>query len=259
MTDTAHYDDPAWVQAYIESRHSGQSRNELVEGPAVRALLASVPLQDRTCLDLGCGSGTYSLLLAERGGIVTAIDRAALMLAAARRLSAHERIHYQLMGMEEATFPDATFDVAISNMALHYLADMPAMVNKIAAWLTPGGTFILTVEHPIFTATREAPLATWCDGDTASRNQPLNTGHAGKAHTAWIITNYFATGARQGPFGRHYHHTFQDYWDALMAAGFTIQAISEPRPSAEALHKNPNLTQDLHRPVFLGFRCQKAS
>jgi SAM-dependent methyltransferase len=258
MADHAYYDDPAWVQGYIQSRHSGLSRNELVEEPAVRALLAPVALHGRACLDLGCGSGLYSALLAERGGIVTAIDRSALMLDAARTLSAHEHIQYHQMGMEEAAFPDASFDMVISNMALHYLADMPAMVNKIAAWTRPGGTFILTVEHPIFTATRETPLATWHDGDAATRDKPLDTGHDGAPHTEWIITNYFATGARQGPFGLHYHHTFQDYLDAFVTAGFLLQAISEPRPSAEALHKNPHLVQDLHRPVFLGFRCQKA-
>ncbi len=243
MTDQPkgdYYDDPSQVQAYIESRQSGLSRNELVEEPAFLALLAPVPLQDRACLDLGCGFGHYSSILAKRGGVVTATDRSALMLAAAHTSRPHERIHYEQVAMEDVTFPAATFDVVISNMALHYLADLAAMVNKIAGWTKPGGTFILTVEHPIFTAARETPLGIWQDDTT---------------QTEWIVTRYFALGPRQGPFGRHYHHTFQEYITTLLSAGFVLQALVEPQPSAEALRLNPNLMQDIHRPVFLGFRC----
>ena len=241
-SDSNFYDDLAKVEAYLEDRQAGRSRNQLVEEPGFLSLLASVPVQDQPCLDLGCGFGHYSLMLAERGGYVTAIDRSALMIAAARKYSAHERIHYQQMAMEDATFPDATFGVVISNLALHYLADLAAMIGKVYRWLRPGGSFVLTVEHPIFTATRNAPLATW---------------HDGEAHTEWIITNYFSTGPRQGPFGLHYHHTLQEYVATLQAAGFLLQEIVEPQPSADALRLNPNLAQDLHRPVFIGFRCLK--
>lgn len=240
LPHTKYYDDPSKVEEYLKSRDSGLSRNELVEEPAFVSLLGAVPLQGRVCLDLGCGHGHYSSMLADRGGSVTAIDRSALMIAAARTASAHERIQYQQTTMEEAAFAAATFDVVISNMALHYLEDIATMVKKVAEWTKPGGTFILTVEHPIFTATRNTPQATWLDGE---------------ARTEWIITNYFVTGPRQGPFGLHYHHTLQDYAAALTSAGFLLQEIVEPQPSADALRINPYLQQDMHRPVFLGFRC----
>ena len=46
----------------------------------------------------------------------------------------------------------ASFDLVVSSLALHYIADYAGLVRRIATWLVPGGRFAFSVEHPIFTA-----------------------------------------------------------------------------------------------------------
>ena len=61
-------------------------------------------------------------------------------------------MRYIRAAMEDVDFPDAAFDVALSSLALHYVADFGGMVEKVYRWLAPGGDFVFSIEHPIFTA-----------------------------------------------------------------------------------------------------------
>jgi 2-polyprenyl-3-methyl-5-hydroxy-6-metoxy-1,4-benzoquinol methylase len=235
---TDFYMDSLNVHGYIESREAGQSHNELVEEPSFLHLLEAVDLAGRACLDLGCGYGHYSRILAERGASVIAIDRSALMIQAARERNPHARIRYQQMDMGDAIFADESFNLVISNLAFHYLSDIASLLKNISRWTRHGGHLIFTVEHPILTANRS--MLPWCDGERGSQ---------------WIVSNYFESGERLGPFGLRYHRTFQEYFTCLVAAGFQISNIVEPQPSQISLRINPHLSQALHRPVFLGFKC----
>ena len=48
--------------------------------------------------------------------------------------------------MEDIDFPDAAFDVALSSLALHYVADFGRMAEKVHRWLAPGGEFVFSIE-----------------------------------------------------------------------------------------------------------------
>ena len=40
----------------------------------------------------------------------------------------------------------------MSSLAFHYISDFQGLVKNISHWLSPGGYFVFSVEHPIFTA-----------------------------------------------------------------------------------------------------------
>lgn len=44
------------------------------------------------------------------------------------------------------------FNVVIRSPALHYIADFKKVCRKVFHSLTPGGSFVLSVEHPVFTS-----------------------------------------------------------------------------------------------------------
>lgn len=227
------YDEPALVAEYIAMRQHGRSANELLEEPVIRALLDGAA-GDR-CLDLGCGYGYYSNLVALRGFTVTAIDRAALMIESAKKLNAHPLVNYQTADIADVEFAPSSFDLVISNLVLHYLDDLPSVASRIHRWLAPGGVLIFSVEHPVYTANRRQVPPPWSDSSSS----------------VWGVADYFASGARFGEFGLKFHHTLSEYLTAFLDAGFGLLAVSEPCPTAEIVHLHPKFAEAQIRPTFL--------
>ncbi|MBV2356566.1 class I SAM-dependent methyltransferase [Streptomyces sp. J2-1] len=94
-------------------------------------------------LDLGCGTGSLSLLAAERGHRVTAVDSAPAMTGLARaKLAGHDAA--VLLG-DAATPPvgAARFDVVLVRHVLWTLPDSARVLRHWRTLLRPGGRFVL--------------------------------------------------------------------------------------------------------------------
>ncbi len=77
-------------------------------------LLLSFGSQPKNILELGCGTGSITWWLSERGLRVTGVDRSEAMLAVARgKLAGYPWISLQQQDMTTLKFPDAIFDTAI--------------------------------------------------------------------------------------------------------------------------------------------------
>jgi SAM-dependent methyltransferase len=87
-------------------------------------------------LDIGCGEGTLTRKIAERGASVLGIDNSPEMIAAARAAG----IDAVLMDAAEMTF-SAEFDAAFSNAALHWVLEKERAASAIFRALKPGGRF----------------------------------------------------------------------------------------------------------------------
>lgn len=68
------------------------------------------------------------------------------------KYSRMEQVHFIQCAMEDLEYEPECFDVVFSSLAFHYVADFGSLVEKIGRWLTPGGKFVFSVEHPVFTA-----------------------------------------------------------------------------------------------------------
>lgn len=100
-------------------------------------------------LDLGCGYGWHCRYAAEHGAkTVLGIDTSAKMLAEAAMMTHDQPIVYQQMDMQAIDQLPGSFDVILSSLAIHYIADYAGLVQKISAKLPVGGQFIMSVEHP---------------------------------------------------------------------------------------------------------------
>jgi trans-aconitate 2-methyltransferase len=106
--------------------------------------------------DLGCGTGELTRLAHERLGMAETIgiDRSAAMLA---RAAEHAGAGLRFVKDDLATAePDGTFDVVVSNAALHWLADQHTVLARWIAALRPGGQVAFQVpanfDHPSHTA-----------------------------------------------------------------------------------------------------------
>ena len=96
-------------------------------------------------LDLGCGAGFDAFIASQLvgpAGRVVGIDLSPEMLAIAEaelREAKSPQIEFQVAQVEVLPFPDASFDVALSNGVLNLIPDKAAALREIFRVLRPGG------------------------------------------------------------------------------------------------------------------------
>jgi SAM-dependent methyltransferase len=108
----------------------------------------------RSVLDVGCGTGTFAVLLAARGLDVVGVDRAAAMLDVARTKAGAQRVRW-LHG-EATTLPPLAVDLATMTgnvaQAIAEPDDWHATLRGVYAALRPGGWLVFETRDPAFRA-----------------------------------------------------------------------------------------------------------
>jgi SAM-dependent methyltransferase len=103
---------------------------------------------DSTVLEVGCGTGQLTELLASFGFSLTAIDIGPSMIAGAEHRLDGSAVSFQVASFEDFAAAEATFDLIVSGAAFHWL-DPEVRFCKSARLLRPGGWLALldTEEH----------------------------------------------------------------------------------------------------------------
>lgn len=232
------YDDLGFFEKYSEMPRSIGGLNAAGEWPVLRSMLPS--LRDKRVLDLGCGFGWHCKYAREQQArSVVGVDLSEKMLAYARENNNDSAIEYRRLAIEDINFAAGEFDVVISSLALHYVEHFEIVCRKIHHCLVSGGTFILSVEHPVYTA---LAAQDWYYGSEGERLH-------------WPVDDYQKEGLRQARFLDNdvvkYHRTIATYVNALIDSGFSLMKLSEPQPTQETLDKYPEMRDETRRPIFL--------
>ncbi len=104
-----------------------------------------------TVLDLGCGTGIFSVALAARGAEVVGVDPAAAMLAIARARPGGDRVRWVNAGAQGLDLRRRFEAVVMTGHAFQTLlkaADRAACLATIARHLAPGGRFLFDSRNP---------------------------------------------------------------------------------------------------------------
>jgi len=238
------YDQPDFFEGYSQLARSKGGLDEAPEWPTVRSLLPD--LADARILDLGCGFGAFDRwAVAQGANHVLAVDLSEKMLARAKALTTTDRIRYvrgDLAQLEEYT---ADFDLIYSALALHYVADVAQLFIDMRRCLRGGGSLVVTIEHPIYTAPVNPGWKTNADGETY-----------------WPLSDYFQEGKRVTNWIAEgvvkYHRSISTYIGAMLEAGFVIRSLVEWVPTAADLSAHPEWANEVHRPMFLILRADAA-
>ncbi|MCQ4636955.1 class I SAM-dependent methyltransferase [Anaerovorax odorimutans] len=237
------YDNEVFFEKYGEMDRSQKGLMGAGEWPALRKVLPD--FTGKRVLDLGCGYGWHCLYAVQNGAeSVLGTDISEKMLSVAEEKNGHEKIEYRLCAMEDLDFPDETFDIVISSLAFHYVKDFEPLAANISRWMKPGGYFVFSAEHPVFTAYGTQDWYYDADGNILH----------------FPVDRYFYEGERTAVFlGEEvtkYHRTLTTYLNTLLQNGFSLKNIIEPQPPEDMMDL-PGMTDEMRRPMMLIVSAQK--
>ncbi|MDX1806162.1 MAG: class I SAM-dependent methyltransferase [Paenisporosarcina sp.] len=224
----------------------GDLHREVLLNPTLFSLVGDVKQKD--ILDAGCGEGYLSRIFAKSGASVVAVDYSKNMLEIARKKTPKElNIEYRYGNCENLdVLEDQSFDIIVSNMVIQDLENYKAAINEMFRLLVNGGSFVFSILHPCFVT----PKSGWEKKDGE------------KLH--WNVDNYFYEGVYEQSYPQgqtdkvlFFHRTLTSYFNAITEAGFILEEMVEPKPSAEMLEKHPSFEEDLRCSDFIVFKLRK--
>jgi ubiquinone/menaquinone biosynthesis C-methylase UbiE len=233
------------------------SFSENIERPVIESLAGDVAGQ--RVLDLGCGSGVYSLSFAERRAHVTGLDLSPVMIELTSEKAREQSLALDLRVADISRplpFDDAQFDLVFTATVLHYVKDLASFFREASRVIKPKGCLIASVLHPV--ATAYFPLAH--SEETVSRDQwhiQYFGADVRMIETPWID---FGDVSNEGRQIISYHHTLSDYFAALASSGLRITDLREPQPPSSFAEKNiARYKEAMSVPVYLIFKAINSS
>lgn len=178
-------------------------------------------------LDLGCGTGRYCVLLAQRGANVIGIDPSERMLERAR-LKITPTIQFELRQatLDMAGFPRGTFDLISSALTLGHIPELGPTIGEAARLLKEGGRLVISDIHPYW---------------------PVS-GHD--------YTEFFDVGGREYRVPL-YSHLVEEYWRLGKELGFCFEDIREPAIGSRLIASFPSLKEYEGIPLAIVFKLRK--
>ena len=157
-------------------------------------------------LDLGCGDGQISRLLAASGARVVGVDPTWNQIRVA-----HERgggAAYARSEAAELPFADAAFDAAVACLVFEHIDDVDGAIAEVARVLRPGGQFSFFLNHPLL----QTPGSGWIDDHTI--DPPEQYWRIGP----YLVEQDSVEQVEQGVFIRFVHRPLSRYLNALCRA-----------------------------------------
>ena len=211
-------------------------------------------------LDVGCGEGHNTRLVAQQGAQLTALDIADRFVRYAQEQEAREPlgITYLRASAVEMPFADVGFDFVMATMSMMDVADQQRAIGEVARVLKPGGFFQFSILHPCFMT----PRFKWVL-DEEGRRVALECGDYYKSEQGtveeWIFGS--APDELKHRFAKfripRFFHTLSTWLNMLATAGLVIEECAEPYASGESIAIYPSLAATRAVPCSLHFRCSK--
>jgi SAM-dependent methyltransferase len=226
--------------------------------PAFLELLPEV--NGFTGLDIGCGEGSNTRLVAKRGARMSGIDIAPVFIRHAQEEEkrAPLGISYQVASAVELPYAAGAYDFATAFMSLMDIPETERVLAEAFRVLRPGGFLQFSILHPCF----NPPHRRNCR-DEEGGTYALEVGDY--FVDAWGRIDEWTFGvAPESVRGRlpkfkvpRFHRPVSEWLNLLVAAGFSLERVAEPCPSDDTVREYPMLQDAQVAAYFLHVRVRK--
>ncbi len=218
------------------------------------------PVEGLGGLDIGCGEGANTRLLAARGARMCALDIARVFLGYATESERQQPlgIRYLAASAVELPFPAATFDFATAFMSFMDIPETDRVLAEALRVLKPGGFLQFSITHPCFDTPHRRNLR-----DTNGRTYAYEVGDYFRCLEGDISEWIFSAAppeARQGLSNfkvPRFTRPLSRWLNRLIDLGFVLEQFAEPCPDDETVRRHPNIQDAQVVAYFLIIRARK--
>lgn len=200
-------------------------------------------------LDLGCGEGQIARALSTRGARVVGVDPTLAQLDVARTRNAAPiggaRVAAFAAGRADAIpLASTSVDAVLACLVFEHVEDLAGGLEEVFRVLRPGGLFVWMLNHPLL----QCPGSGWIiDVDLDERYWRVGP-YLQQRHVVEEVT--------KDVFIPFVHRPLGESINTLLAAGFQMELMLEPRPPESYLQQAPELAEqgDIPRLLVLAAR-----
>jgi len=245
----------AWTKL---SRAGFDVYRDYLNTPAFFAMLPAV--DGLSGLDIGCGEGHNTRLLAKRRALVTAIDISEVFIAHAKQAEEHEPlgIDYRVASAVGLPFADGAFDFATAFMSLMDIPETDHAIAEAHRVLKPGGFLQFSITHPCFDTPHRRNLR----GENGL-TYAIEVGDYFRILEGEITEWLFGAAPPEIKQGLpkfktpRFTRTVSQWLNLLIETGFLMERVDEPRPSDETVRACPDMQDAQVVAYFLHIRARK--
>lgn len=246
---------PVWINL---ARAGYDVYRDYLNTPAFFEILPDV--KGMKGIDIGCGEGYNTRLLADRAATLEAIDIAPVFIESAKQMESEFPlgINYSVASATQLPFQNGAFDFAASFMCLMDLPEPEKALQEAYRVLKSGGFFQFSIEHPCFKPPYVKKLRTDNRKTYAVEVGNYFSRNDGEIEE-WIFGNTPLALQQQSQKFQvpRFHRTLSFWINELIKAGFIIEQVLEPYPSEKMIQEKPSLQSASVVAYFLHIRCRK--
>lgn len=244
-----------WYDKHLEK--GSDTYHDKVVHPNLLRMLGDV--KGKQVLDLACGQGIFSRLMADRGAGVVGVDlgKELIEMAEKRNKEYKFKIHYYHSPSHDLYMvKDATKDLAVCVLAIQNIEKLQETIQEVSRVLKKGGRFLLVLNHPSF---RNPTHTHWRYDENEDRQYRRVEEYLSESKIKIDMT----PGSKNDKkFTVTFHRPLQVYMKAFAKYGFAIARLEEWGSHRESQSGPRKAAEDKARkeiPLFLALELIKLS